>query len=583
MKRIISLLIALSVLVGCMLSLASCGAPEDAGAEISVYLGEEIYDFDPTDYYVDSNADQVMGLLFEPLFNLNKNGNIENAMASGYSVDRNERKITIQLRESYWSDEIRVTAADFIYSWRNLILEPNNARPASALLYGIENALELKNGLVSTYEFGAVASDIYEITITYREGYDYNRLLKNLASIATSPVRQDIVTQSTEGYWTKVMNTAITNGPFRLDTVDYEENSFTLARNLGYHQPPATVNYTKQVIPNKLVSFFTGNKALELTYQDVADKAVFYMGDATLADRAENSDKAKLADDLSTYTYVFNTQNPLFAIKEVRQALSMAIDRNAIVEAISFGKAATGFIPEICIDPATNKTFRTEELIVTSAKVSEAKELLKGVNFAGINKTFSLTVDDNEEALAIANIVKAAWEELGFKVNIKKAGVVTNEIFEFSNNEQIKIKDSELQTIVKEASRGNRDFDVIGIDWQMYSTDPFVALSAFSLTHSGCGVDLPAGTTKYGSIGGFHDAAIDEAITAAYANSDSNVISDSLHNAEKILLDSAYVVPLVFNQSFAFVSSELSGVNANGLGNFVFTKVSQKNYREYLY
>ncbi|MBR2432116.1 MAG: hypothetical protein IKB23_04290, partial [Clostridia bacterium] len=65
MKRIISLLLASCLLFGAMLSLASCGAPEDDGAEIAVNLGGEVFDFDPTDYYTDSNADQIMSLLYE--------------------------------------------------------------------------------------------------------------------------------------------------------------------------------------------------------------------------------------------------------------------------------------------------------------------------------------------------------------------------------------------------------------------------------------------------------------------------------------------------------------------------------------
>jgi ABC-type oligopeptide transport system substrate-binding subunit len=35
----------------------------------------------------------------------------------------------------------------------------------------------------------------------------------------------------------------------------------------------------------------------------------------------------------------------LFASKEVRQALSLAIDRNAIANAVVFESAATGFVP----------------------------------------------------------------------------------------------------------------------------------------------------------------------------------------------------------------------------------------------
>ena len=93
MKKILSLLLAMTMLVGALLSLSSCGAPEDDGAEIYVYLGEQIYDFDPTDYYADSNAEQIMSLLFEPLFKLNSKGEVECAAAKSYSVDEINREI----------------------------------------------------------------------------------------------------------------------------------------------------------------------------------------------------------------------------------------------------------------------------------------------------------------------------------------------------------------------------------------------------------------------------------------------------------------------------------------------------------
>jgi hypothetical protein len=107
MKRIFSLLLVISMLLGCALALGSCSAPANYGAEISVYLGESVYDFDPTDYFVENNARKVLSLLFEPLFSLNSRGGLENAAAAGYRVDRNERQIVINLKESYWSDACR--------------------------------------------------------------------------------------------------------------------------------------------------------------------------------------------------------------------------------------------------------------------------------------------------------------------------------------------------------------------------------------------------------------------------------------------------------------------------------------------
>ena len=101
MKRIISLALTLAMMLGVCAMLASCGEPKDDGAEISVYLGE-VFDFDPTDYFVDSNQEQVMSLLFEPLFTVDEKGKLQcDGVAEKYKVDKEERTIVITLRETY--------------------------------------------------------------------------------------------------------------------------------------------------------------------------------------------------------------------------------------------------------------------------------------------------------------------------------------------------------------------------------------------------------------------------------------------------------------------------------------------------
>ena len=589
MKKIISLFLTLALLVGCTLIFASCGEPKDDGAEISVYLGEFVYDFDPTDYYVGSNAEQMLSLLFDPLFAVNEKGKLKlDGAADSYDVDKEDRKIVIELKETYWSDGVRVKAEDYVHAWRDILLEPNNANPASVLLFDIENAAEIKRGEVPVSDFGAVASETYQITITYREGADYDMLLKNLASIATSPIRQDIVTTINSGYWSKFINTAVTNGAFMIGSIDHDANSFTLVRNTGYHQERDVKDTTKVVRPAKLISFITPTvDEAALTYDDIENKTVFYMGDASLAMRAENKDDAMVADDLSTYSYVFNMDNPLFKIEKVRQALSMAIDRNSVIEAITFGKAATGFLPPAVLDVDTGKTFTTEELISKSAGVDAAKALLADVDFTGIDRTFTLTVNADEESKKIAEIVSAAWAAIGFTVKVEAVGTVENVVpsdEESSSDKDSKetFKDSEIQVIVNKASRGERDFDVIAVDWQMYSTDPFVALAAFSQNFSGCGAKLPDGDFLYGSFGGYANAEYDALIEAAYNETDSEKRSEILHEAEEMLVNSACIVPIVFNESFAFVSDDLSKIKFDGFGNFVLVDTKQKNYRDYL-
>lgn len=579
MKRIISLLLVSCLLCGTMLSLASCGAPDDPGAEIAVNLGGEVFDFDPTDYYTDSNAEQIMSLLYEPLFKVNSKGELSCAGASDYSVDEKNRVITVNLRKSYWSDEIRVQASDYIYAWRDILLEPSNPNPAAALLYDIENAVATKSG-DSTYSFGAVSTGAFELKITYREGADYKQLLKNLASVATSPLRQDVVSIA-KTYWSKDVSTIVTNGPFAVKTFDYDVGEFTLARNLGYHQNPAAEDYDDKVKPAELVSIIATDGEHTLTYDDIAKKTVFFMGDATLEDRAANAKRAKVADDFSAYTYVFNTEKGIFADKNVRRALSLAINRAEIIEAITFGKAATGFLPDVVAKSVYGKSPMARISADHESNLSVAKSLLSAANLSDDEKAFTLTVNDDEESLAVAEIAKTAWSELGFKVTIEKVSTVKTTIIDTNLDEEKIIEDSAIQTLIKEASYGNRDFDVIALDWQMYSSDALVALSAFTSHMNGNGKNLNSGEMRK-NVSGWTNADFDQYVNLAFYAKTAEERKEALKNAEEILLDESPVAPLIFNQSFAFISGELKSVSFDGFGNFVFTKAEQKNYHKYL-
>ncbi len=582
MKKIVSLFLCLVLIFGVCAVLSACSAPEDDGAEISVYLGAQVFDFDPTEYYVSDNAEQMMSLLYEPLFKLNAKGEAVCAAASDYSVDTETRTITVNLRESYWSDEVRVKAEDFVYAWRNVILEPNNSNPAAALFYDIENAKEIKAGEdVSLYDFGVNASETYQLVITYREGADHEQIIKNLASTAASPVRQDIASVR-PGYWSKDVSTIVTNGPFKLEAHNPISGEFTVARNLGYHQSPSTVDYDNIVIPGALVTFLAPDGSeLVLNYSEVEKKTVFFLGEAPLDARASVADKATVADALSTYTYVFNTNKAPFDNANIRKALSLALDREAIANAITFGKAADGFLP----DPVSSKIYGKDaaDRISTAANITEAKALIDAAGLTSADKKFTLTVNDDAESLAIAELAKSAWAELGFTVTVKAVGTVSADIT-ISETEELTVTDSAIQTLVKRAAIGDRDFDVIAIDWQMYSDDAFVALAAFSSTFNGNGVSYThdGDAVNNENLAGWSNSAYDKIIEGAAESKAPEYRKAALVSAERFILDSAVVIPVVYNQNYAFISADLSGVTVDGLGHFVFTEAKQKNYKDYL-
>ncbi len=580
MKRIISLVLTLVMLLGMLTALTSCGAPEDAGAEIAVYLGQEIYDFDPTEYYVNNNAETLMGLLYEPLFRVNEKGKLECAAAKKYEVDEENRTITVELRETYWSDEVRVKAEDYVYAWRNRVLVPNRANPAAALFYDIENALDVKRGTKSIDALGAVATGIYEITITYREGADYKQLLKNLASVAASPARQDII-NTADAYWTKIPTTIVTNGPFKIEDYSLETKSFTVSRNMGYHQKSNVKDYTKNVTPSMLVSFIGDDGAtVPVTYEQLSDKTVFYMLDASLADRLANKTSATVADDLSTYTYVFNTDNELFKIPEVRRALSLALDRNAMANAAVFAKPAESFVSA----SIANKLYADKALpISSSAKINEARTLLESVSkkLEGLELAFELSVNNDEESIAIANLAKNAWRELGFDVTVIPLNPVVTQVVDNTTAEKIEITDSPIQYLVKAAAHGKRDYDVIAVDWQMYSNDAFVALASLTSSMNGNGKDFGTNSLRT-SITGWWNTNYDTLIQTAFVAKSPAEREEALRAAEKVLLESAPIIPVLYNQNFSFQNADISGVKIDGFGNFILTKMEQLNYQQYL-
>ena len=579
MKRTLSLFLALIMLFGALASLTSCGAPKNDGAEISIYLGDQVFDFDPSDYYVSANAEQVLSLIYEPLFTVNKNGKLKLAAAKDYEVDKEERKIVITLRESYWSDNLKVKAADFVYAWTERILSTSNPNPASALFVDIEGVKELLHGEGSVTDVGIKVTEMDQITLTYCEGADYKRILENLASVATSPVRQDIV-EVAETYWAKSANTIVTNGAFKLKSFNKEDGTFELSRNLGYHQLYNVKDYDNNVRPALLYGNFTvDGREYSVSYEDIKNKVVFIMGDASLADRAEYKKKADVADHTSTYTYVFNTNHPLFKDVNVRLALSAIIDREAIVKAIVFGKAADGFISDV-------SGGAKKDLISTTANEAKAREYLAlaDQSVVAANKAFTLTIDSDEQSKKIAELVEAAWESLDFDVTVEVAAPVESEI-----NEML-VLDSGIQYLIKDASYGKVDFDVIAVDWQTYCADAAVGLATLTSNLSGMGKeqfsgDVALGTPDYSvarkNVTGWESEEYDALVAAAFAATGKKERAAKLAEAEEYLMSQMPVCPLVFNQSFVFTGSKISKLSFNAFGNFSLTDVKLAGYTKF--
>ncbi|MBP3378757.1 MAG: peptide ABC transporter substrate-binding protein [Clostridia bacterium] len=570
MKKALSLILAMimlaSVITGCTTLKGN-----DKGAIIDMYITTEVLNFDPQASITDDAMLKINSLIYEGLTTIDQKGKWQKALMKDYEIETDkdgEFSILVYLNNTRWSDGRTVQAADFVYSWKRLI-NTNNKHEAACLLYEIKNAYDVKMGDASIDDLGVAAVDTYTLQIQFEQKVDLDQFFENCSSIALVPLREDVVSRYTDEYWAAKSTNIVTNGPFAVKGMNIGEE-LRLERS-GYYYLDAEKNepLDKFVIPYRLLTEYDRGDA-EAQMAAFEEGKLFYIDEIPLSARADYKGKATVTDMMTTHTYLFNTNNELFADADVRRALSMAIDRDQIVNIVTFAKAATGYVPYKVFNSTTGTSFREAggAILSTTADLAGAKSLLSK---AGVNGgEFTLTVRNNEVDLAIAEYVAGVWEDLGFDVTIDTPKATESMIEE-------EAFDDNFQKIYDEGT-----FDVIAIDMNMLSTDAFSALAQFAVPFSGNGVDMYSENYDlYTHVTGYANEEYNALIASAFAEKDRAKRAELLHQAEEMLLQDMPVVPLVFLQDAYLTHKDLSKVKTTYYGVRDFRDTKLKNYMKY--
>lgn len=583
MKKVIALvmtvLMTTAVLSGCTTLEKLDDGTYDKGAVINMYLASPTYNFDPQISLTDDSMIKITSLLFEGLTTLNSKGKWEKALMDDYTVkpdDHDGYSVIIDLKKTKWSDGVPVQAKDFVYSWKR-VLNPNATGEAASLLYDIKNAREIKraDAGISIDDLGVSAVDTYTLKVTFRnDNVDIDKFFENMSSLALVPIREETVSRYGEDVWAQKPGSILTNGPFTLREVE-KDGALRIERsNYYYRNAEKNENLDKYVIPYRLLTDY-GKGDVEAQFAAYENDEIFYLGDIPLSKRADYKKEATVEDMATTHTYFFNTKNSVLSKAEVRRALSLAIDREEIVNLITFAKPAVGYVPYKAFDTSYKTEFREEgeDLIATTANMDEAKSLLSSAGVRG--GSFTISVRDTEVDVAIAEYAASVWKDLGFNVKVEKLGVGTNSV--------TKGDTTTVYTVDKfEEKYNSGDFDVIAVDMNMLSPDPFSALSQFSSEFSGNGVDMDSETYEiYTHITGYSSEEYDALIDKAYETEDEDERASLLHEAEKLLMEDMPVCPMAFMQSAYLSSGILSKIKTNYYGATDFKRMKMKNYMDY--
>lgn len=350
--------------------------------------------------------------LLEGLVNQDADGNTIPGVAESWETTDNQT-YTFHLRENAkWSNGDPVTAQDFVYSWQRA-LDPATASPYAWYMEytKIKNAKEIVEGKKEKSELAVKALDDHTLVVELETAVPYFVMMTGHTTM--KPVHQKTI-ETYGDNWTKPEH-FVGNGAYVVDRWVVNER-LVLTRNEQYWDNAHTVlnKVTFLPIENQVAEmnrFLAGE--IDITYELPIEHFRRL--------KKEYPESVSVVGNLCTYYYSFNTKKKPFDDVRVRKAISYAIDRNIVTDAIM----AQGEKPAYFLTPEITAGFHPEfpayGKMSQKERNAEAARLLKEAGYGkGHPLTFSLLYNTSENHKKIAVALGSMWKKtLGLDVTLE--------------------------------------------------------------------------------------------------------------------------------------------------------------------
>jgi peptide/nickel transport system substrate-binding protein len=273
----------------------------------------------------------------------------------------------------------------------------------------------------------------------------------------------------------------------------------------------------------------------KLIYQPVPDDAVrlanLQAGQLDLIERVAPNDVEKLKADkklalaaatsLAYQGITINIDNgpkanPAFKRKEVREALSLAIDREALNQVAFAGQYLAGNQAQ----PPNNRYYN-KDVPVPRRDVAKARALLKGAGFDRVK--LRLLVPNGTETLQVAQILQSMTAEAGIDLDLQSI---------------------EFISMLQQAKDGNSEADLVGWSGRV---DPDGNIA----TLLGCG--------NPGNDGHYCSKELDAALAEGRATGDPEQRRAAYAKAERIIAEDNPIIYLYHRQYIVAFTARLQG------------------------
>jgi oligopeptide transport system substrate-binding protein len=461
--------------------------------------------------------DRIMEGLYEGLTVLDPAAKPIPGMAESWSISEDKLTWTFKLRDAKWSDGVPVTANDFVASFRRLF-DPKTLSSYASLFYMIKNAKEVNTKGAPAASLGLTASDPKTVVIQLTNPTPF--LPELLAFMLAYPVPSHVIAKFGED-WVKPAN-HVGNGAFVLK--EWRPNDFIrLEKNLLFHDA-ANVCLTKVLIFPATDSATAARsvRAGEL------DTHITFQGQNRQALKKDLPGFVREAPIARLNYAVFNNVNPTFKDARVRQALSLAIDRDLIAKTIVGGAAqpARSIVPYDTPDYASGPVAGVLEGDLAT-RIGSARTLLQAAGYgAGKPLTLTLSHSSGGDAPRFVPIIQNTWQQIAPWVKVELLGA-----------------DSQIH--YNKMIRG--DFAVAYAGWSADYNDAKTFLYLLETRSAQM------------NTGRYSNPVYDNLIIGSDNERDTVVRAGLLRQAEEIALKDAPLAPIFFDSGRALVNPRVTG------------------------
>lgn len=378
--------------------------------KLRIDLGGDVATFDPQSM-VDFYSFRVISDLDEGIIDMDQANRPIPGMAASWDISADGKTYVFHLRHDLkFSDGSPITADDFVYSWQRLV-NPKTGGYAFILDH-VLNARDIQAGNKPLADLGVVAVDKYTLKVNLAQPDP--AFLAKLTAVFSAPVPQKTIAQYGES-WTTPQH-LVTSGAYTLSN-RVVNGQITLTKNPHYYGASQVAIPTIEFIP-----YSDRNSALSAYKAGNLDILSELPIDQYQKIKEEFPDEFHNVTMEGIVFYSLNTTLPQLQKVQLRQALSMSVDRKILTQQILQG----GQTPLYSLITPTIENGRYGNLdyswknLADNQRIAQAQQLYHQAGYSA-KAPLSLTIlyDNNDISRKVAIAVAAMWQEhLGIKTTL---------------------------------------------------------------------------------------------------------------------------------------------------------------------